>query len=132
MKRNISFTDEAKADLAVLAGRDRRLVVEAIRVLKAVGAGRITPTRLRTFSKTGDLSDCFKIYFGLEQEDDTHRVVLREVHGQVEVLEVVALEDRQADLPYLLAATRLARLDDPVRRSDAQRAIFRVRDELDN
>jgi hypothetical protein len=31
------------------------------------------------------------------------------------------------DLPYLLAGLRLGRLDDPVRRSDAQRRVARIR-----
>jgi hypothetical protein len=38
-----------------------------------------------------------------------------------------AIEDRTGDLPYLLAGLRLSRLEDPVRRSDAQRRVARIR-----
>ena len=48
-------------------------------------------------------------------------------HGGFEVSEVIAVEDRAGDLPYLLAGLRLGRLQDPVRRSDAQRRIARIR-----
>jgi hypothetical protein len=47
------------------------------------------------------------------------------------VSEVVAVEDRTQDLPYLLAGLRLGPIGDPVRRSDAQRKVFRVRKLLD-
>lgn len=41
--------------------------------------------------------------------------------------EVIAVEDRTGDLPYLLAGLRLGRLDDPIRRSEAQRRVARIR-----
>lgn len=44
-----------------------------------------------------------------------------------EVTEVIAVEDRAGDLPYLLAGLRLGRLADPVCRSDALRRIDRIR-----
>jgi hypothetical protein len=57
-----------------------------------------------------------------------HRIVLRDLgEGALEVSEVIPLEDRTADLPYLLAGLRVGRLEDPVRRSDAQRRVVRIR-----
>ena len=57
--------------------------------------------------------------------------MVREAGGHFEVVEVVAVEDRSGDLPYLLAGLRLGRLDDPVRRSEAQRRVARIRRLLD-
>lgn len=56
-----------------------------------------------------------------------HRIVVRSVGNRFEASEVVAVEGRTQDLPYLLAGLRLGRLVDPVRRSDAQRKLSRVR-----
>ena len=57
-----------------------------------------------------------------------HRIVVRDLGtGNVEVSEVIAIEDRTDDLPYLLAGLRLGRLEDPVRRSDAGRRVDRIR-----
>lgn len=96
------------------------------RLLKQLDAGSIRPTELRDFGKTGDLSDCGKIVVIVEDAPE-HRIVVRSVSGRFEVTEVVAVEDRTQDLPYLLAGLRLGRIGDPVRRSDAQRKVFRVR-----
>ena len=55
---------------------------------------------------------------------------MREVGGNVDVVDVIAVEDRLEDLPCLLAGLRLHRIDDPVRRSDAQRRVARIRRSL--
>jgi len=75
---------------------------------------------------SGDLSDCGKIVVALDGEPE-YRIVVRDVSGSYEVTEVIAVEDRAGDLPYLLAGVRLGRLADPVRRSDALRRIDRIR-----
>jgi len=85
----------------------------------------MTPTELRDFGKAGDLSDCGKIVVIVDGAPE-HRIVVRSVSGRFEVSEVVAVEDRTQDLPYLLPGLRLGRIGDPVRRSDAQRKVFRV------
>jgi hypothetical protein len=60
-----------------------------------------------------------------------YRIVVRDVSGTYEVTEVIAVEDRSGDLPYLLAGIRVGRLGDPVRRSDAMRRIHRIRQHLE-
>lgn len=58
----------------------------------------------------GDLSDCFKVYFGTTDEP-THRIVYRHLDdGDIEVIEAVAVEARADGYVYLLAASRLGRL----------------------
>jgi hypothetical protein len=123
----IRLTEAARSDLRDLEQQDPRLLVEALRVIQRVGRGDVEPKPLRPFGKTGDLSDCSRVYFGAPPDEDTHRVIFRTVADQVEILEVVVVEERRGDLAYLLAALRLERLHDPVRRSDAQRAVFRLR-----
>lgn len=60
---------------------------------------------------TGDLTDCRKLYFG-RGNPPSHRIVYREAgtDGALEVLEVVAVEERDALYVYLLTANRLGRL----------------------
>lgn len=122
----VQFLIEAEEDLTALAERNPAVLREVLRLLVLLDAGRLTPTPLRYFGKTGDLTDCGKIVAAVEDEPE-HRIVVRSVEGRFEVSEVVAIEDRSEDLPYLLAGLRLGRIDDPVRRSDAQRRVYRVR-----
>lgn len=123
----VRFTEAAVEDLAELKGRDGRLVLEALRVAKQVDQGTLVGKELRYFNKTGDLTDCFRVYFGATAGEDTHRIVFREVDGEAEIVEVVSIAERDGDVAYLLAALRLDRLDDPVRRADAQRGIAQAR-----
>lgn len=123
----IRLTEMARSDLHDLHGQDPRLVAEALRAVQRVDRRQLPPKPLRPFGKTGDLSDCSRVYFGATPGEDTHRVVFREVGDHLEILEVVVVEERRGDLAYLLAALRLERLQDPVRRSDAQRAVSRLR-----
>lgn len=122
----VQFLDEAREDLRLVHQRNPRVLREVFRLLKQLDAGSIRPTELRDFGKTGDLSDCGKIVVIVEDEPE-HRIVVRSVAGRFEVSEVVAVGDRTQDLPYLLAGLRLGRIGDRVRRSDAQRRVFRVR-----
>lgn len=112
--------------MRALAARSRPLVMEVLRLLVLLDQGRLRPTPLRHFGKTGDLSDCGKIVVSLEGEPE-HRIVVRDIDGAFRVTEVVAVEDRAQDLPYLLAGMRLSRLEDPIRRSEALRRIDRIR-----
>ncbi|MFO7960516.1 MAG: hypothetical protein R6U94_06190 [Nitriliruptoraceae bacterium] len=123
----VTFRDDAMDDLRRLAGHSQALLVEAFRLLKALDAGALVPLPLHDDAKTGDLTDCGKIVVAVEGEAE-HRIVVRDVgDGGFEVSEVIAVEDRTADLPYLLAGLRLGRLEDPIRRSDAQRRVARIR-----
>jgi hypothetical protein len=87
----------------------------------------LEPVPLHDYTKTGDLADCDKIVVALEGAPE-HHIVVRDVDGRgFEVSEVVAVDERAGDLPYLLAGLRLGRIDDPVRRSDVQRRMHRIR-----
>jgi hypothetical protein len=122
----VLFRGEAMQDLRRLAERSQAVLTEVFRLLKALDGGELRPMPLHEYAKTGDLSDCGKIVVALENEPE-HRIVVRDLgDGGFEVSEV-AVEDRTGDLPYLLAGLRLGRLEDPVRRSDAQRRVDRIR-----
>ena len=138
--QRVTFTDEAIADLQDLADRFRRLLIEAMRIAKKVDEGTISTKQLQHFTKTGDLSDCSRVYFGAQEGESTHRMVLREVapdtdtpteQGEaaaVEVVEVAAVAERAEDVAYLLTSLRLGRLDDdPVLKADAKRKIATAR-----
>lgn len=126
--RFTQFRDEAMDGLRTLAERSPTMLIEVFRLLKALDAGRVAPVPLHDYAKTGDLSDCGKIVAAVEDEPE-HRIVVRDLGGSgFEISEVVAVEDRTHDLPYLLAALRLGRLEGPVRKSDAQRRVERIRE----
>jgi hypothetical protein len=123
----VSFRDDAMQDLRRLAERSQPVLLEVFRLLKALDAGTLVPVSLHDYAKTGDLTDCGKIVVAVEGEPE-HRIVVRDLgDAAFEVSEVIAVEDRTGDLPYLLAGLRLGRLDDPVRRSEAQRRVARIR-----
>jgi hypothetical protein len=123
----VTFRDDTMADLRRLAGRSQAVLLEVFRLLKELDAGELAPVPLHDYAKSGDLTDCGKIVVAVEGEPE-HRIVVRELGEEgFEVSEVIAVEDRTGDLPYLLAGLRLGRLKDPVRRSDAQRRVARLR-----
>jgi hypothetical protein len=126
----VRFLAAAADDVRALAQRSRPVLEEVFRLLILLDRGSISATPLQDFAKTGDTRDCGKLVVAVEGEPE-HRIVVREVGGRFEVVEVVAVEDRTGDLPYLLAGLRLGRLDDPVRRSEAQRRVARIRRLLD-
>ena len=113
-----------------LARRSRAVLLEVFRVLVLLDRGELAPTPLHDFSKTGDLTGCGKIVVAVEGEPE-YRIVVREEAEAVDIVDVIAVEDRAGDLPYLLAGLRLGRIADPVRRSDAQRRVDRIRRLLD-
>lgn len=122
----VQFLDGAIDDLRTLATRSPVVLREVFTKLKELDAGSLQPQPLNNFAKTGDLTDCGKIVVALDGEPE-YRIVVRWVDGAFHVFEVVAVEDRTQDLPYLLAGLRLERIQDPVRRSDTQRRVFRIR-----
>jgi hypothetical protein len=123
----VTFRDDAMQDLRRLAERSQPVLLEVFRLLKALDAGTLVPVSLHDYAKTGDLTDRGKIVVTVEGEPE-HRIVVRDLgDAAFEVSEVIAVEDRTGDLPYLLAGLRLGRLDDPVRRSEAQRRVARIR-----
>lgn len=126
----VTFLDEALEDLRLVATRSPDVLREVFRLLKLLDAGGLTPRPLRDYAKTGDLTDCGKIIVALQGQPE-HRVVVRGDGGNFEICQVIAVEDRMQDLPYLLAGIRLGRIIDPVRRSDAGRRVHRIRRLLD-
>jgi hypothetical protein len=126
----VTFLDEALEDLELVATRSQDVLREVFRLLKLLDAGRLTPRPLHDFAKTGDLTDCGKIIVALPGQPE-YRVVVRGEGGTFEICQVIAVEDRMQDLPYLLAGIRLGRIIDPVRRSDAGRRVHRIRRLLD-
>lgn len=126
----VTFLDEAIEDIKLIAARSQDVVTEVFRLLKQVDASTLTPRPLHDFSKTGDLTDCGKIIVTLPGEPE-YRIVVKGEDGTFTVAEVVAVEDRTQDLPYLLAGLRLGRIEDPIRRSDAGRRVHRIRKILD-
>ena len=124
--RIITFLPEALADLRDLEDRFPTIAAEVLSQLKRVRQGTLRPTRLRDFSKTGNLSDCAKVNVLVDGAPE-HRIVLRDVgDGRFVVVEVVAIDERADDLVYLLAGVRLGRIVDPIRRSDIERRVARV------
>lgn len=123
---NVRFLDEAVEDMRLLAERSRPVLLEVFRRLKRLEAGEESPQELHDYAKTGDLRDCGKIVVALEDEPE-YRIGVRDLGGRFQVSEVVAVEDREQDLPYLLAGLRLGRITDQIRRSDVQRRIERIR-----
>ena len=123
--RNVSFLPAAADDLRSVAARRPEVAKEALALLKRLDEGELTPQRLRHFGKTGDLSDCGKIPVIVDGHPE-HRIVVRGVNGSFVVVDVIAVEERTNDLAYLMAALRLGRLVDSVRRSDVQRRVARI------
>ncbi len=122
----VTFRDDAMEDVRRLAERSQPVLLEVFRLLKALDDGSVMPAALHDYAKTGHLTDCGKIVVRVEG-DVEHRIVVRDAgDGGFEVSEVIAVEDRTGDLPYLLAGLRLGRREDPVRRSDAQRRVARI------
>jgi hypothetical protein len=122
----VQFIDEALEDMRTLASRSPVVLREVLAQLKRLDNGSLRPEPLNDFSKTGDLTDCGKIVIALDGEPE-YRVVVRDLEGAFHVVEVVSVEARAQDLPYLLAGLRLGRIHDPVRRSDTLRRVFRIR-----
>jgi len=124
--QNVVLTADALADLRQIEKRSLDVLAQVFRLLKQLDNGTLQPTRLQSFAKTGDLTDCGKIVVLVDGEPE-HRIVVRDLGGSFQVSEVVAVENRTDDLPYLLAGLRLERQGHPIRRSDASRRIARIR-----
>ena len=109
--RTLRWLEAARADLERLRQDDERLARRALALIRLVETGRLDGRPLQDLALYGDLSDCRKIYFGAEQGHNTHRITYRTSHdGHLELIEIVALEQRQDGYVYLLAANRLRRL----------------------
>lgn len=108
-RRTAQFLAAARDDIARLALDDPALARLALRKVRDLEAGLIEGIALHDMARTGDLTDCRKLYFG-PGAPPSHRIVYRELPERVEVVEVVAAEARAERYAYLLAAVRLGRL----------------------
>ncbi len=112
--RKASWTELAVADLDRLAADNPQLPRLALDAVKRVEQGD-NGEPLEDSARTGDLSDCYKIYFGIGQPA-SHRLVYRLLpNDKIEIVEVIAVEARDNAYVYLLAAHRLSRLPDETR-----------------
>ena len=97
-------------DLRAIRRQDEKLALLILRRIADLRAGRISGEALELLPGTGDLSDCRKLYVGLEYGRPTHRIVYREHDdGVVEIIEVIAVGEREAFTVYLAALRRLGR-----------------------
>jgi len=124
--QNVVLTAHALADLRQIEKRSLDVLAQVFRWLEQLDNGTLQPTRVQSFAKTGDLTDCGKIVVLVDGEPE-HRIVVRDLGGSFQVSEVFAVENRTDDLAYLLAGLRLERQGHPIRRSDASRRIARIR-----
>jgi hypothetical protein len=109
-RRKLRALPEVAGDISALP--TQKLQEIALQRISDVVNGRLSGARLEDMSRTGNLTDCFKLYFDERGgPDPAYRVVYRELaEGAVEVVEVVAVEQRDALYVYALAALRLGRL----------------------
>lgn len=122
----VVVTSAALEDLRSIARRHPPVLAETVRLLRGLERGLVAVQPLRNFGKTGDLSDCGKIRVIVDGMPE-HRIVVHDLgDGGFEILDVVAVEERADDVVYLLAAVRLSRLSDPIRRSDVERRLARI------
>lgn len=122
----VQFTNAAISDLHGIRERAAPVLSSVFTALKALDQGTLRPTPLQHYAKTGDLRDCGKVVVETAGHAE-YRIVVREVGGTIEIIEVVTVEERTDDLAYLLAGVRLGRITDPIRRSDTDRKIARIR-----
>ncbi len=127
--QRVQLTEDALDDLDRIAQRSIEALRAVFRKLRQLDRGEITPIKLQDYGKTGDLSDCGKLVVEVIDERE-YRIVLRELDDRYDVVEVLVVEARGDDLAYLLAGLRLGRITDPVRRSDTQRRVARIRKRL--
>lgn len=126
----VRLFDAAKEHVRALADASPPLFIEVMRLLKEWDQGRLNPRLLDDVVKSSRLTDCGTIVVDVEG-DAEHRIVVREVGGDLDVVDVIADEHRLDDLPSLLAGLGRERAEDPVRRSDAQRRVARIRRRLE-
>lgn len=125
LNARVRFTDAAIDDLRGIRDRATPVLRQVFRSLKRLDEGTIQPIPLEDYGKTGDLRDCGKIVVETKGHPE-YRIVVRQVGDTVEIIEVISVEERSADLAYLLAGVRLGRITDPIRQADTKRKIARI------
>ena len=113
-QRKFRALPEVTNDIRAIRRRSEELAVLVIEKLADLRGGRIEGQPLGELAGTGGLSDCRKIYVGLDAVRPTHRIVYRQRDdGVVEIIEVVAVGEREALAVYVEALKRLGRRDTP-------------------
>lgn len=100
-----------EGDLFALPSRD--LMKHALGLLVEVSKGTLTGAPLEELVATGDLSDCRKIYFDLDNNDKPrYRLVYRLTPNEIcaVAVEAVAVGERRNLDAYYRAAKNLGRL----------------------
>lgn len=113
-QRTFRALPEVTDDIRAIRRRSEKLAVLILEKLADLRAGRIEGHPLAELAGTGELSDCRKIYVGIEPARPTHRIVYRQHDdGAVVVIEVIAVGEREALAVYLEALKRLGRGEAP-------------------
>ena len=108
--RRFRINPEVAEDIRSIRRHDEKLAILILQKMADLKAGRILGEPLAVLPATGDLADCRKIYVGLEHGRPTHRIVYQEHDdGVVELIEVIAVGEREALSVYLDALRRLGR-----------------------
>lgn len=97
-------------DLAALPSHNLRKM--ALGLLVEIAEGTLAGRSLDDRIATGDLSDCFKLYFDTDtQQKPRFRLVYRIVGDKVHAVQAVAAGERQGLNAYRIAAHRLGRIE---------------------
>jgi Txe/YoeB family toxin of Txe-Axe toxin-antitoxin module len=111
-RRRLDIRPTALADIAHLALDDARLPKRINTLFGRLVRADIAGEALSDMPRYGNLTDCYKIYFGIPgRPQNTHRIVYRlRAENIVDFIEVVAVEERDGGYVYLTVADRLGRL----------------------
>ena len=108
-----TYLPEFREDLFELA--DSNLQRRVLTIWTHVSKGLIAGIPLAHLASVGDLSDCYKIYFDVQDSaSPRYRFVYRLLPNRIEAIsvEAIAVGERRALRVYVKAARRLGRLND--------------------
>lgn len=116
--RDVSWHAEAVRDRERLKANEPNVWEQARLYLRLVERGEYEGALLSDAARTGDVSDCRKVYVGDGAMPPSHRLVYREatehdaspVEVEVVAVEIVAIIEREDAHAYMQAARRLGRL----------------------
>lgn len=111
MALNLTKSQDFEGDLFALPSRE--LMERALTLLVEVSRGNLTGQELEALVATGDLSDCRKIYFDIDDnQKPRYRLVYRLTPSEVRAVavEAVSVGERRGLDAYMRAAKNLGRL----------------------
>ena len=129
-RRVLDVRPKAQDDIRRLAEDNPKLPARISTLFHLLEGGMLTGEPLNEMARYGPLRDCYKVYFGAPgMAQNTYRIVHRlRIDGTIEVVEVIAVEERSGGYVYLLAADRLGRLpaeSNPALKAEHQERIAR-------